>query len=159
MTLSEFIGTPEPRPDNLTCLDSAIPASSAWDEQSIEPVCEGAYATALLTGYPSDGVLLVREANAWEPVGFYLGPTIYVTESHRGRGAAAELMLRCLEHREHPGDWDRTVLGDNLLRRVHRLAVERASAAGEDVPASVLEEYGLPTGGRRSFLHRLFHMV
>lgn len=122
-------------------MDELIP--NCWNERSVQHCCDGRYATAQCADNDANGVLLAREGDGWRPVGFYLDRTIYVTPGHRGTGAPEELMLRCLELRndQEPGDWQLTPKGYSLLRRVHRLSVEKAMAAGQKVRDAVLEDY------------------
>jgi hypothetical protein len=78
----------------------------------------------------------------WKCVGSYVGDTIHLDASVRGRGLAEELVLRCAEHRQRlPFTTNFTDKGYSLLKRTHRLAIERALKAHLAVPHPVLAEY------------------
>ena len=99
-----------------------------------------------VTNDPADQLLVKqRDDGEWECVGFYIEDTIMLDESVRKAGLAEELALRVIEAR--PDTYRPKYLshqGLSLMKRVHRLAVERARAAGHEVPAEVLEGYKDP---------------
>jgi hypothetical protein len=101
------------------------------------------YATAMLQGADSMAhqVLLEREGDDWKCIGWWVDDTITIHPDLEGRGLATELFLRAVEHRTLPLAKAFTQRGHNLVRRAHKLAVERARHAGLDVPAAVLGEY------------------
>ena len=48
----------------------------------------------------ADQVLLEFAEENWRVVGSFVGDTIILNKSVRGKGLAVELFLRCMEHRE-----------------------------------------------------------
>jgi hypothetical protein len=102
------------------------------------------YATAMLKGggTMAHQVLLEWKDGQWSCVGSYVDNTIHIDDSARGKGLAEELLIRCLEHREAlPLTGNFSEKGYSLLKRAHRLAVDRALAANLPVPDKVREEY------------------
>ncbi|WP_316186692.1 MULTISPECIES: hypothetical protein [unclassified Bradyrhizobium] len=101
------------------------------------------YATAVIPGSKDFGhqALLEWRDGSWVCVGHYVDDTIQLDVSVRGMGLAEELVLRCVEHRHSlPLTTGFTNRGFRLLRRAHRLAVERALQAGLPVPQNVRDE-------------------
>jgi hypothetical protein len=102
------------------------------------------FATALIQGhgtFANQALLELVDGN-WKCVGSYIDDTIMILQSARRRGVAEELVLRCAEHRNNlPLTSNFTNKGYSLLKRTHRLAVERALESGLHVPQPVIAEY------------------
>jgi hypothetical protein len=114
-------------------------------QQSVVPITHNPrFATAAIRGGGSlaNQALLELKDREWTCVGSYVDDTILLDENVRGQGLAEELLLRCAEHRNSlPLSSNFTKKGYELLRRTHRLAVERALKANLAVPAVVMAEY------------------
>lgn len=110
---------------------------------SIVPLSNLKYATALLKGAQSMAhqVLLERVEDGWKCIGHYVDDTITLAEDAPRIGLATELFLRCAEHRQLPLTTNFTESGYKLVRRAHKLAVERALTSGLVIPKAVLAEY------------------
>ena len=79
-------------------------------------------------------VLVHWESGEPIAVGYYVDDFIYVEKGHRNNGVPEELFLACLAHRAGPKVSDNfTAKGYRLLQKAHKLAVERALAASEEV--------------------------
>jgi hypothetical protein len=113
--------------------------------QSVVPITHNPkFATAMLTGGGSFAhqVLLELQEGNWVCVGSYVDDTINIDRSLRGKGLAEELVLRCVEHRHQlPLTTGFSHAGHKLLKRTHRLAIDRALKADLHVPQDVLDEY------------------
>ena len=97
------------------------------------------YATGPANGDLEDQILFKKITNGWEAVGCFLGPTVVVKRGHPGLGV--ELILSCTTHRKALGEKLFTEDGFKAAKRAHRIAIERALAQGEEVPAEVLVDY------------------
>ncbi|MGB8279273.1 MAG: hypothetical protein WCF20_15260 [Methylovirgula sp.] len=95
-------------------------------------------------GSAGNQVLLHKEGDSFRPVGAYIDAMIAIKDEFRGRDPklSTDLILRCAEHRSVPTDRELTIPGHKALMRAHFAAVERAVAAGLDVPQKVLDDYG-----------------
>jgi hypothetical protein len=90
-------------------------------------------------------VLLELQDGQWVCVGSYVEDTINLEPHVRRKGLGQELVLRCAEHRQGlPFTTGFSEAGYRLLKKTHKLAVERAQAAGLNVPQKVLDELKLP---------------
>lgn len=140
-TLSELVGDVVPDdggPDGPNVPQPFILAS-------VVPITQiPGFATALIQGGSSfaNQALLEWTEGEWQCVGSYVDDTILIDQRVRGKGLAEELVLRCAEHRNAlPVTTALTGSGYGLLKRVHRLAVQRAIEANLAVPQKVLEEH------------------
>jgi hypothetical protein len=101
-------------------------------EYATEPVNEGG----------TDQVLLMKgKKGEWIVIGWYVGTTIAINDAYRGRDLSTELILRCSENRPVPERRDLTQAGYDALRRAHRVAIQRAIAAGLTIPLEVQADY------------------
>jgi GNAT superfamily N-acetyltransferase len=93
----------------------------------------------LLVAHGSDGAA---------SIGFYILGQSWVDPEWRGRGLAVELVLAAAElvggsPTANADGMGFSAVGLAVHRKAHLVAVERAIAAGYDVPREVLDEYGL----------------
>ena len=101
------------------------------------------YGTAAIKGGAGlqDQVLVRRSGTEWIAIGVYLGDAIFVWGDGR-QGLGTELFLRCIKHRNGlPITKKMTQRGSRLIRRAHRISIEKALQAGEEVRPEVLAEY------------------
>lgn len=87
-------------------------------------------------------------------IGFYLRGQCWIDEAWRGRGLAVELILAASalvggSPTCNPEGMGFSEAGLAVHRKAHRIAVERALAAGHDVPIHVLEALDLNGRGYR----------
>lgn len=92
---------------------------------------------------PADQVLLTRTLDSWKLIGGYIDSILAIDDTFQGLGLSTELILRACEHRPVPTERLMTVPGYKALAKAHRVAVERAVAAGLDVPTRVRADYNL----------------
>lgn len=95
---------------------------------------------------PDETLLAVYDAATGAVAGGIERKNIYVAPEYRGRGIGPEILVLAFEVGiRHPAEMnvDNTLSRAGRANRVaaHRLAVERALEAGEDVPEVVLEDY------------------
>lgn len=140
-TFEKLTGGKEPHDAD----DMSIPMPpQPFVSQTIVPITHNPkYATALLKGESSFAhqVLLELNDGKWMPVGSYVDDTIHLDPHVRGMKLGEELLLRCAEHRQDfPLTTNFSKAGYKLLKRTHRLAVERAQESGLPVPQAVLDE-------------------
>jgi hypothetical protein len=119
-----------------------------WVEGTEIPLEEDPdFATAVANQSPvqnGNQVLLHWEGERWQPIGAYIDHVIAISDRFRGRDPklSTDLILRCAGHRPVPESRELTIPGYKALLRAHFAAVEKALAAGLDVPANVCEDYG-----------------
>lgn len=151
MTLSEFTGELEDAGPTTASVDMflALLNSPPWHRgQESELNGHPGFATAPLSrgtepANLSHQVLLRREGDDWIVDGLYMDDTAIVRTSVGRRGLGTELVLRCEENRVRPEKRIVTVSGKATLLKAHRVAVERALAAGLPVPPNVRAIYNL----------------
>lgn len=108
---------------------------------------EPEFATAIANrpdGFAGNQVLLHKQGDSFRPLGAYIDAMIAIKDEFRGRDPklSTDLILRCAEHRSVPSERELTIPGHKALMRAHFAAVERALAAGLEVPQKVLDDYG-----------------
>lgn len=91
-------------------------------------------------------ILCVYDADTGDIAGGIERKNLYVAPEYRGRGLGAEIVVLAFEVGiRHPNEMndDNTLSRAGRANRVaaHRIAVERALEAGEDVPDEVMEAY------------------
>ncbi len=140
-TFTELTGGGEPHGDVMGSSDQTY----YFLPGTIVPLADRPlYATALLQMLEPSGAhqaLLHFDGGQWVPLGAYLDDTIEILPEARGKGLAEELLIRCAEYRTAPLSSAFTNRGFSLLRRAHRLSIQRALVAKLPVPATVLSEY------------------
>lgn len=139
-TLKELIGDAQTQD-----ADDGEMYAQPFIPQSVVPITfNPKYATAMLRGGGSFAhqVLLELRDGQWVCVGSYVDDTIFIDPNVRGKGLAEELVLRCADHRPTlPLTTMFSTKGRKLLERTHELAIERALAAGLEVPQTVMEDF------------------
>jgi hypothetical protein len=147
MTLAQFLaGLLETEHDDDPDFFEEQLRAIQWQERTIIPFTHNPrYATAAPVGGKDlqDQVLLEYRDDAWAAVGFYLGPTIYLTPIARKKELAEKLILRCAVNRDAPAKRDALKKGLSALKRAHELAVRKAVAVGLPVPEQVRQDYRL----------------
>lgn len=152
LTLNEFMagqgqgeGYAKQNPADEILASLPPPGWIAGTEVPLEDDPEFATAIASLPGgLPGNQVLLHKEGDSYRPIGAYIDAKLAIKDAFRGRDPklSIDLILRCAEHREVPTERELTIPGHKALMRAHFAAVERAMAAGHDVPQKVLDDYG-----------------
>jgi hypothetical protein len=95
-----------------------------------------------------DQALVRLDGGERTPIGVYWGDTIIVWGDGK-RGLGTELFLRCIKHRNGlPITKKMTQRGGRLIKRAHRISIERALKGGEDVRPEVLAEYQIVGASR-----------
>jgi hypothetical protein len=91
-------------------------------------------------GLQDQALVRLENDGTWTPIGIYWGDTMIVWDEGR-QGLGTELFLRCIEHRhEVPITKKMTQRQSRLIKRAHRLSIQRALDAGEKVRPEVLAE-------------------
>lgn len=153
LTLNEFLSKDlKETGDTATSFEDLLPVllmDPCWHQRAEVPLeSHPGYATAparragtaLSYGHQ---VLLKKSEYGWTPVGMYVDETVIVSDLEQRKGLATELVLRCAPHRMVPASRTVSPSGLATLKKAHRVSVERAIAAGEDVPENVRKEYKL----------------
>lgn len=91
-------------------------------------------------------IMLVHDGR--EIAGFYLNCMLWVDPKHRKQGLGVELVVQAIEMLGDSPVADEEVLGFTkagitVMKKAHKTVIEKAVAAGEQVPMRVLKSYKL----------------